>query len=407
MTQRDHPRRTGRCGPLVPVLLSLGALVCSCAGIGVRNDSPGANQAREVAANAARTLAPAPPPQPPPLLTPEKVGAAVAGLDGIIRATMAETGVPGMAVAVVHQDRELYLKGFGVRRIGSPGAVGPDTVFQLASLSKPLTSTVVAGVVGRETAGRQPVSWDDPVVAHDPAFALKDPWVSGHVTLADLLSHRAGLPGHAGDLLEDLGYDRGYILAHLRYEPLGPFRASYAYTNFGFTEAAVAVARAEGTAWEDLAAEVLLKPLGMNSTGYRYADYARAPDRAALHVRRAGHWLAGQTRDANAQSPAGGASSTARDMTRWMRLQLAGGKLADRQLVGAAARGGLAMRLGPGDRWSPLTHYDGDTFAYQPWGENANGPSAVRFTAGPSGEIATVTVENLDTTGLGTFARAS
>ena len=127
--------------------------------------------------------------------------------------------------------------------------VDPDTVFQLASVSKPLASTVVAGAVGDKA-----VSWDDPVRTHDPGFALKSPWVSSHVTLADLFAHRSGLPDHAGDLLEDLHFDRPYILRHLRYEPLAPFRASYAYTNFGLTEAALAAARAEGTTWEDLSA---------------------------------------------------------------------------------------------------------------------------------------------------------
>lgn len=95
-------------------------------------------------------------------------------------------------------------------------------------MSKPLASTVVAGVVDGGT-----LAWDDPVAAQLPGFALKDPWVTAHVTYADLFSHRSGLPDHSGDLLEDLGYDRTYILDHLKYEPLGPFRASYAYTNYG------------------------------------------------------------------------------------------------------------------------------------------------------------------------------
>lgn len=49
------------------------------------------------------------------------------------------------------------------------------------------------------------------VIKYDPGFALKDTWVTEHVTLADLFAHRSGLPDHAGDPLKDLGYDRGYI----------------------------------------------------------------------------------------------------------------------------------------------------------------------------------------------------
>ncbi|MBA2946112.1 serine hydrolase [Streptomyces himalayensis] len=277
-------------------------------------------------------LASAPPLQPPPQLTPARVDAAVDRLDDVVRSAMQKTGVPGVAVGVVHRDRVLYLKGFGTRKVGERGTVDADTVFQLASVSKPLASTVVAGAVGRKTVG-----WDDPVVKYSPDFTLKDPWVTRHATLADLFSHRSGLPDHAGDLLEGLGYDRSYILGHLRYEPLAPFRASYAYTNFGVTAAAEAVAEAEGTSWEDLSERELYKPLGMTSTSSVFADYERASNKAATHVKVDGSWQARHVRNADAQSPAGGASSTVRDMAKWLRLQLADGKFGGRQIIDAAA----------------------------------------------------------------------
>ncbi|MER6997245.1 serine hydrolase [Streptomyces sp. NPDC000410] len=272
-----------------------------------------------------------PPPQPPPLLDRSDVDSAVAKLDGIVEKGMKRTGVPGVAVGVVYRDKVVHLKGFGVREAGESARVGPDTVFQLASVSKPLASTVVAGAVGDKT-----VRWGDPVAPRLPGFTLGDPWVSGHVTIADLLSHRSGLPDHAGDLLEDLGFDQSYILGHLKYESLAPFRASYAYTNFGFTAAAEAVARAGGVSWEKLSDDLLYKPAKMASTSSRFADYEKAPDKAVGHVRTAGgSWQARYVRDADAQSPAGGASSTASDMTRWLRLQLANGKLDGKQIVDA------------------------------------------------------------------------
>jgi CubicO group peptidase (beta-lactamase class C family) len=299
-------------------------LVAGCPG-GTGNES-----SRQPDASSSPSLAEAPPAQQPPLLDAPKVNAAVGKLDGIMRDTMARTGVPGIAVGVVYQDKVIYLNGFGDRRVGTPDKVGPDTVFQLASVSKPLASTVVAGVVGQKTVG-----WQDPVIRYDPGFALKDPWVTGHVTIADLFSHRSGLPDHAGDLLEDLGFDRDYVLGHLRYEPLAPFRASYAYTNFGLTEAATAVARARGKQWADLSAEMLYKPLGMDATSSRFADYQKAADRAVTHVKVDGTWQAKYVREPDAQSPAGGASSTVRDMTRWIRLQLGNGMVDGRRVIDA------------------------------------------------------------------------
>nr|WP_141203006.1 serine hydrolase [Streptomyces griseorubiginosus] len=504
-------------------------------------------------ARAAKTspLPTVPPAQPPSQLTRAKVETAVSQLDGVVQDAMRRTGVPGVAVGVVYDDKVMYLKGFGTRKVGTEDRVGADTVFQLASVSKPLASTVVAAAVGEETVG-----WDDPVVKYTPGFALKDPWVSRHVTLADLFSHRSGLPDHAGDLLEDLGYDRSYILDHLRHEPLAPFRAHYAYTNFGLTEAAVATARAAGTSWEKLSADKVYRPLGMNSTSSSFADYEKAGNKAVLHVRTDGTWRATYVRDPDAQSPAGGASSTVRDMTKWLRLQLGNGKFEGRKVVDAealeethlphivsepphspagragfyglgwnvsyddqgrlklghsgafalgaatnvallpseklgivvltngepigvpeaisttfldtaqtggptvdwltflgpvfkqategerspvdytkppaspepakatgtytgtyandyygpltiSAQGGeLTMQLGPEKQRFPLRHYDGDTFSYRTTGENAVGLSGVTFTVGSGGRADKVRVENLDTTGLGTFTRS-
>ena len=62
------------------------------------------------------------------------------------------------------------------------------------------------------------------------------------------------------------------MLVRVRLLPLDPFRISYAYTNFGYTAGAEAVAASAGKSWEDLADQVLFSPLGMASTSYRFAN---------------------------------------------------------------------------------------------------------------------------------------
>ncbi len=166
---------------------------------------------------------------------------AVGRLDELATELMDSSGLPGMAVAVVHGGQTVYAKGFGVREAGTDQKVDADTVFQLASMSKPVGSTVVAHQVDAGVVG-----WDTPVVSKLPGFALADPWVTEHVTVGDLYSHRSGLPDHAGDLLEDLGFNQQQVLDKLRLEPLNPFRITYEYTNFGLTAAAEAVAAASG-----------------------------------------------------------------------------------------------------------------------------------------------------------------
>jgi CubicO group peptidase (beta-lactamase class C family) len=263
---------------------------------------------------------------------PGRIARAVAKLDGLAAAYLRRTGVPGLAIAVVHDDKVVYAKGFGVREIGTNKKVDANTVFQLASVSKPVGATVIAALVGRGL-----VKWSDPVVKHLPGFKLSDPYVTEHVTLGDMYSHRSGLPDHAGDLLEDLGFDRGTILERLALEPLDPFRITYAYTNFGITAAAQSVANAAGVPWEELSRQTLYAPLGMSSTSSRFADYQKAPNRALLHVREGDKWLARFTRQPDPESPAGGVSSSVNDMGKWLRLVLADGKYNGKQIIDAKA----------------------------------------------------------------------
>lgn len=254
-------------------------------------------------------------------LPDDAVGKAVDQLDGLAQALLDETHVPGMAVAVVHDGKPVYAKGFGVRRAGGDEPVDTGTVFQLASVSKSLAATVVAHEVGAGTVG-----WETPVAQKLPSFALGDPYVTANVTIGDLFSHRSGLPEHAGDRLEDIGFDRAQILGKLRLEPLDPFRITYHYTNFGLTAAAEAVATAAGVPWETLSEQALYRPLGMNATSSRFADYEARTDRADPHVLVDGRWEPRYVRDADAQSPAGGASSSIDDMARWLALMLDEGR---------------------------------------------------------------------------------
>ena len=117
-----------------------------------------------------------------------------------------------------------------------------------------------------------------------PWFALGDPYVTANVTVGDMFSHRSGLPDHAGDRLEDMGFDRRQVLEKLRLEPLDPFRITYQYTNFGVTAAAEAVATAAGTDWARLSNDTVYAPLGMTSTSSRFADFVARPNRAVGHM---------------------------------------------------------------------------------------------------------------------------
>ena len=265
---------------------------------------------------------------------PGDIGTALTKLDAFICQALPKTHVPGLAVAVVYKGQVSFLRGYGVRKLGSPEKVDPDTVFEIASLSKPIASTIVASLVG---AGE--VSWDDKIEELDPSFELSNPAVTEQVTIRDLFSHRSGLPTTgAGDVLEDLGYSRPEILHQLRLVPLsGPFPETYNYSNFGLTEGAIAATLRTGKTWEETAAERLYSTIGMHSTSSRYSDYENNPDKAALHYLEGGvyktdykNWF---VREADAEAPAGGVSSNVRDLAKWLQLQLAGGEFNGERIV--------------------------------------------------------------------------
>ncbi|MGB3354202.1 MAG: serine hydrolase [Mycobacterium sp.] len=314
---------------------ALAVLIALLAGCGA-DSAERADPAPSTAPQASQS-AEVPPPLVPAMPLPENaVNNAVSKLDGMVEDLMAKSGLPGMAVAVVHGGETVYAKGFGVKDVRNgddpENRVNPDTVFQLASLSKSLSATVVAHQVGEGT-----IDWDTPIVDKLPWFALSDPAVTEMVSVGDMFSHRSGLPDHAGDLLEDLGYDRRQVLDKLRDYPLDPFRISYAYTNFGFTAGAEAVAFAAGRSWEDLSQDVLYGPLGMTSTSSRFDEYEARADRAVGHIHIDGEYSPDYVRDPQNEGPAGGVSSSINDMSKWLTMVLANGAYDGRQIVDSKA----------------------------------------------------------------------
>jgi CubicO group peptidase (beta-lactamase class C family) len=131
---------------------------------------------------------------PPPALaqtaTREKVAAALPKLKEFARQITDKRLVPGLSIAIVYRDEVVLLDGFGVREIGKPATVGADTVFQLASVSKPLSATVVAGLV---SDGK--VSWDSRIRDIDPGFTLQDELAAANVTIRTCSPIAVDCPG--------------------------------------------------------------------------------------------------------------------------------------------------------------------------------------------------------------------
>jgi len=366
---------------LIAAAVGLAALPAAC-GVKVTEKAtpaatPTARPSAAASASPTSTGAATPSPSVAPLLSPTpsaEAAARRAAATVAVKAILPEfdaqaediftrSQAPGAAVAVVAGDGAVYVRCFGIREVGKPEKVDKDTVFQLASISKSFTTTMLAALVGEREIG-----WDDPVEKYWPGFALWDPWVSRHVTFRDLTAHRSGLPEYAGDELEQFGYGRMEILRRLRYlEPVAGFRAAYAYQNALPTAAAEGASRATGESWERLVRSRVLAPLGMDATVLSYRDYLDAPNRSGSHTMVDGTMRAGTPADDDNFAPAGGVSSTIADMVPYLRMQLNGGALAGVRVAGdkALAATHAATTVIDDDEAGPIAYALGwETYGY-------------------------------------------
>lgn len=237
---------------------------------------------------------------------------------------------PGMAVAVIVGNETVYTRCIGVKKVGSVDPVDEDTVFQIGSNSKPMTGAVIARLVEEGV-----LDWDDRIVTYYPDFSLWDTYAGEHITFRDALSHRSGLPSHAGgELMTPFEYNASEILYRIRYlEPATDFRTVYEYQNVIYLLAGEAAARHSGKDWADLAEDSLFGPLGMHSTSARFSDFVTAQNRAFNHYETNGTFEVVDPLDYDAFAPAGGVSSTLRDMSRWVQFQVNLGNIEGEQIL--------------------------------------------------------------------------
>jgi CubicO group peptidase (beta-lactamase class C family) len=253
-----------------------------------------------------------------------------ADVDAYVAAAMKASGAPGFSLAIVEDGKTVVARGYGVRDITRPDSVTETTAFPIGSETKAFTAAAIAILVDR---GK--LKWTDRVVDRLPGFRMHDPYVTEHMTIRDLLTHRSGLGLGQGDLLiiPRTNRTRADIVHALRYlKPATGFRESYAYDNILYIVAGALVEAVSGQTWEVFVEENILKPVGMSDARTNYD--ADAPNAVALHARVDGPMRGMGTltvlKDVAipaVAAPAGAINASARDMARWMTVLLDRGKL--------------------------------------------------------------------------------
>jgi CubicO group peptidase (beta-lactamase class C family) len=222
----------------------------------------------------------------------------------------------------------VFARGYGVRELGKPDPVDANTLFGIASTTKAFT----AGALGM-LVDEKKLSWDDPVTKHLPWFQIEGPYITRELTVRDLLTHRTGLP--RGDRLwYASSFSRMEVLQRVRrLEPRWSFRSHYGYQNIMFMAAGEVVAAASGMSWDDFVKNRLFTPLGMTRTSTSIRMLAGRSDVAMPHELRDDTVHVIPWRNMDNLGPAGSINSSALDLARWIRLQLADGVFQGRRLL--------------------------------------------------------------------------
>ncbi len=257
--------------------------------------------------------------------------AALHGLDQQILSALADFGVPGLAIAVVHDGEVVLERGFGVREVGKDEPVTAHTLFAIGSTTKAITAFVLATLVDQ---GK--LEWDKPVIEYLPDFRLADVHATWRLKVRDLLVHSSGLPRH--DLVwYNSQATRAQLFERLRYlEPTRDLGEEFQYQNLMYLTAGYLAERITGERWEDLVRGRIFAPLGMTRSNFSVRDSEWDADHAAPHALRDRTATRIPFRNIDTVGPAGSVNSCVAEMANWLELMLSSGEVDGRRLIAAA-----------------------------------------------------------------------
>lgn len=266
----------------------------------------------------------------PAFVAAQTLDAKLAEIDAYAQKMQKDWNVPGMALAIVKDDKIVFAKGYGVQKLGQNAKVDKDTLFAIASNSKAFTTASLAILIDEGKIG----GWDDKVSKYLLEFELYNPYVTSDLTIRDLVSHRVGLDTFSGDLLwYETNYRSDEILKRVKYlKPVRGFRSGFGYQNLMLIAAGKIVEKVSGKSWSEFVTERFLKPLKMKRTTTSVRDIKN--NAAFPHNESGGKGLRVLHRgNVDGAAAAAGLNSSVADVANWLRMQLSNGKFEGKQIV--------------------------------------------------------------------------
>lgn len=193
-------------------------------------------------------------------------------LGAAIKAAMGRSKVPAVGAVLLRDGAVTAQAVQGVRQAGVKGAVTPDDVWLIGSTGKVMTVAMIARLVERGV-----LSWDAPLETMLPDMAASMRPEYRKVTLAQLLSHRAGfardlrnvrtMTSFLNDARPNAQQRLSYVAAALMDKPEAA-AGTFSYSNAGFIIATAIAERATRESYEELMRWEVFQPLGMANTGF-------------------------------------------------------------------------------------------------------------------------------------------
>ncbi|HEX8368727.1 MAG TPA: serine hydrolase [Pyrinomonadaceae bacterium] len=266
----------------------------------------------------------------------------LAEIDAYAEKARQDWNVPGMAIAIVKDDKVVFAQGYGARALGKSDKVDENTLFAIASNTKAFTTAALAILIDE---GK--LKWDDKVSQYLPEFQMYDAYVTREMTVRDLVSHRSGLDTFSGDLLwYETTYPSDEILRRVRYlKPTSSFRSQFGYQNLMFVAAGRIVEKVSGKTWSEFVRERILKPLGMTRTTTSVKDLKN--NYSMPHNESGGSLRVLHLGNVDAAAPAAGLNSSVKEVANWLRLQLGRGKFEGKQIYSERQAGAMWSAVTP------------------------------------------------------------
>ncbi|MDB5516454.1 MAG: serine hydrolase, partial [Tardiphaga sp.] len=259
----------------------------------------------------------------------------IAVLKTFAQDVMQQFDIPGVGLSLIDGGKVVFEGGLGVKTLGKPDPVDADTLFIAASNTKAMTTLLLAELVDAHK-----MRWDQPVTELDPGFRLGDAETTRQVLVKHLVCACTGLPRQDFEWLFNFGAATPASSLGLlgTVQPTSRFGEIFQYSNLmagaaGYVAASLVNPKQElGTAYDEAMQSKVFGPLGMTHTTFDFAT-ALNGNVAAPHDEDVDGKTVPARMDINYSvvplRPAGGMWTSARDLSKYLQMELALGRLPD------------------------------------------------------------------------------